>query len=615
MALSREIISTIKERADIVEVIGERVHLVPSGADFLGLCPFHGEKTPSFRVSPAYRTYHCFGCGVGGSVVDFVMTSENLEFPEAITSLAERYGVPLEGGEGGGRSHARPQEALAAAQAWFSELLHDSPEAEAARVYMRGRGFDEADWKAFHLGFARDDWQGFLQYGQDKGFPLEDLLASGLVRTSQNGRNFDMLRKRVVFPIANERGNPIGFGGRVIDPLDSPKYLNIPETKLYRKSRVLFGLAQGLADLRASRRAILVEGYLDVMRMHQHGFREALATCGTALTPEHIQVLERNADRAVLLFDGDDAGIKAALRSAPLFLNSGMEARVVLLPDGQDPDDFLSREGADAFRSLLDQAESLLEFLVFQLQSRNGNSLQGREQTLGELAPIIGQIRKAVPRDLTVRYLADLVGVRPEAVLSMVEKPKAHSRPQGAPVGKSGAPDSSSTLPSTEAAVIPMGRESRHQRRVLRLLLEHRELAAQAQGMVQPSEFTEPALRRLLETLFGFTHEEFSQVTVEELLDWYPDQAGVLRAVLTDEALHMGTVSEPGRELENSVYDLKDERKALLFQKLKHLAGTPEEEPAFADYSTLARQLAVMKQALRTTHTPRPGLVLREKEG
>jgi len=593
VAFSKDILAAVKDRADIVEVIGERVLLKQNGADYVGLCPFHGEKTPSFRVSPSWRTYHCFGCGEGGSVIDFVMKQERLSFPEAVRALADRFGVPLPDDGPTRESGTRGMDVLRTAEAYYRELLQRRPEGETARRYLRERGFLEEDWEAFGLGWALDQWQGFMGHGMSQGFSHEDLLASGLVRQRDTGRMFDMLRKRITIPIRDERGRPIAFGGRVIDPLDNPKYLNTPETRHYHKSRVLFGLSQGLEAMRRSKRALLVEGYLDVMRLHQHGFAEAVATCGTALTEEHLKLLTRYADSVMLVFDGDEAGVKAALRSAPLFLNSGLEARVVLLPEQLDPDDYLRRNPPEAFAAQLQDATPLLEFLVFQLAQRHGRSVQGRQQTLDALAPVLGQVRKAAARDLTVRYVADLVGVSPEAVLSLVPAPRG---------GRA----------EPELAAPPLSqREGRHQRRVLRLLLEQRKLLGQARTLLRPDDLGDPALRTLLERVLKFSDVEFEEVRPEALMDWFPELASTVRSLLMDEPLHDAAVSDYARQMEAEIVCIKEELKDELFRKFKALVGSPEEELALRRYKKVRDELVQLKSTFRSTHKPRPELTLR----
>ncbi|MCH9045098.1 MAG: DNA primase [SAR324 cluster bacterium] len=604
MALSRDTVAAVKERADIVEVIGDRVHLTPSGADFIGLCPFHGEKTPSFRVSPSRRAYHCFGCGAGGSVIDFLMAAELRSFGEAVAELAERYGVPLP--DAVAQSAAdRSQEALQAARGYYHECLMTRPEGEQARVYLSERGFDEADWTAFQVGFARDQWQGFTDFGLAQGFSREDLLATGLVRQGETGRAYDMLRKRVVFPILNERGRPIAFGGRVIDPLDSPKYLNTPETRHYHKGRVLFGLSQALPALRAERRVVLVEGYLDVLRLHRHGIREAVATCGTALSEEHLRVLERYAERAILLFDGDEAGVKAALRCAPLFLNHGIEARVAVLPGGADPDEFLRHRGEDAFAELLEQAGSILEFLVFQLLARNGSTLRAKEKTLEELAPILAQVRKPAARDLTVRYLADLTGVRAEAILRMVQSSRQRN---------------GQAAPDFDPPAVG-GREGRHARRVLRILLEERGLVAQVRQQLRPEELMEPDLRALLEHMLALPDEELRQLAPEGLMEKIPDLAPTIRALMMDHSLHVRAWGDLGRQMESDILSIKEDLKNQLFQKLKQTIATladqnssdlSEGEVAAMRELRNAREPLNARFRFRRAFPPRPELRLKE---
>lgn len=596
MAFSRDTIAAVKERADIVEVIGERVRLAPSGANFVGLCPFHGEKTPSFHVSPSRGSYHCFGCQAGGSVIDFVMNSDNLSFPEAVTALAERYGVPLPDngrGEGGGRSLA----ALACAQDYYQDLLLRRPEGEAARRYLSGRGFTEPDWEAFGLGCALEQWQGFTQHGRSQGFGEEDLQATGLVR-SGSGRLYDLLRNRVMFPIANDSGRPIAFAGRSIDPLDEPKYLNIPETRHYHKKQVLFGMPQAREALRQSRRALLVEGYLDVMRLHQHGFGGALATCGTALTEGHLKALSRHADRSVLLFDGDEPGVKAALRCAPLFLNQGLEARVVLLPDGLDPDDFLLTRGAEGLSELLEEASPLLEFLVFQMLRRNGNTHAGKERTVEALVPVLAQVAKPAARDLAVRFLSDLLGVRSESVTVAVER--------------ASAPRKAST---SAAAPLFGGREERHQRRVLRLLLEEPALLAPAREMLQPSDMTDPESRTLLERLYGFADEEYARMNPGRMEEMFPELAPAIRGLLLEEPLHQSAISKDPdwrREMESEILCIKESLKDELFRQLKSLEGSPEQGEALSRFFILRDELRHLKTRFRQTHRLRPEATLKE---
>lgn len=652
MALSKDIIAEIKERVDIVHEIGQTVQLRHSGADWVGLCPFHGEKTPSFRVSSSRRMYHCFGCGVGGSVIDYVMASENLSFAEAATALAERHGIALPE-KAGYTPKDRGQEVLEKAQAYYHQQLLREPQGEAARMYLRERGFDTPTWEAFHMGFALDGWQGFTDHARGLGFSQEDLLASGLVRVGSSGRPYDMLRKRVVFPILGEQARPIAFGGRVIDAQDNPKYLNTPETRFYHKSRVLFGLAQGKKRFREAKRAVLVEGYLDVIRLHEAGFAEACATCGTSLTEEHLKLLERFVDKAVLVFDGDDAGIKAALRTAPLFLNRGLEARVVLLPGGADPDDFVSAHGPDAFEENLGRAVPILEFLIFQLLARNGNTLSGKEKTLTELVPLLNAVGKASVRDVTVRYLSDLIGVRVESILSLLTPGgrttssgyarQGYSRPEtsGGTFGASGRAsvasghasgasghaqnESAENLPDAAASLGLAYREGRHQRRFMRLLLLERHLITLARDMMDPKHLQVEPMRRLFEKMLRLTDEEVRQVTPEELMDLWPEQAPTIRELLVEETYHQRAVMDTEQELRYEMVRIKEEMKVDLMRKLKALTAqvqetqpsgelTEAEITAVRNLREAVRELNGQRALFRKTHKPKPELSLRDRQ-
>jgi DNA primase len=584
MAFSREVLDAIKDRADIVQIIGEKVNLTPSGGNYKGLCPFHGEKTASFMVNASRRMYHCFGCGAGGSVIDFVMAYERVDFPQALRSLAERVGIALETERG--RPSVEPGlKALEAAQRYYHERLLSRPEGEPGRAYLRGRTLDEDAWKAFGLGFAPDGWRGLVEHAQRSSLAVPDLVSAGLAKNGPSGQPYDLLRKRVVFPILGERGRCIAFGGRVIDPADNPKYLNTPETPFYHKHRVLYGMVQGQEALRKERRAILCEGYLDVMRLHLHGFKQAVATCGTALTEEHLKLLERSVDRVALVFDGDEAGVKAALRSAPLFLNRGLEARVVLLPDGLDPDDFLRRDGAEAFGAHLERAVPLLEFLVFQTLRRNGRTPHGKEKALQALLPVLSAIRKEAVRDVTVRYVADLAEVKAASVFALLD-PKPGRAAQDAP-----AP--SGTL---------LRRERRHQRMFLHLLLGERELIGRARELLRPDDLSDPAIRSLFETMLRFTDAEFRELDLDELTALHPELAEPLRALLVEEPLALRSLAGKDKDwaLRDYVARIKEEEKERLFQHLKRVAGTPEEDLA-------VRRFVRMRDDLRDLRMPEAG--------
>ncbi|MCZ6645045.1 MAG: DNA primase [SAR324 cluster bacterium] len=584
MAISRETVAEVKRRADIVQIIGEKVSLTPSGSNFKGLCPFHSEKTPSFMVNPQRGMYHCFGCGEGGSVVDFLMAHERMSFPEAIGALAQRTGMKIE--TGGRRPPGeRALSVLEDARSYYHDLLMNRPEGEAARMYLRGRSLEEDAWSAFGLGFARDGWQGLVDHLSPKGFSLDDQLQSGLVRKGKSGNPYDMLRKRVVFPIREARGGCIAFGGRAISDQDSPKYLNTPETRLYKKGRVLYGLAEGMEAMRTSHRAVLVEGYLDVIRMHMHGIPEAVATCGTALTADHLEVLERYVRQVVLVFDGDQAGSKAAMRSAPLFFNRGLEARVATLPDGLDPDDFLLRYGQEALAERLSAAVPILEYLVWNTLQTHGNSPAGKERAMRELVPLLAGIRGEAARDMTLRYLADLLGVRADAIARMI-------RPADKAQGQT---------PSVAVTADLTSRDVRHQQMALAILMHQPGLTAMAKELLRPEELADADLRRLLERLLSLTDQELEGMNAEQLAERLPDVAPVIRVLVMEtprrfEALRRGAeIPQFESALQYEIAMIKESYKDTLWREAKQATGSEQEQLALRRYFKVRDQLCAMK--------------------
>ena len=578
MAITRDAVAEVKRRADIVQIIGEKISLSPSGSNFKGLCPFHSEKTPSFMVNPQRGMYHCFGCGAGGSVVDFLMAYERLSFPEAVGTLARRVGVTIET-EGRRPPAGRALEVLEEAARFFHEVLLNRPQGEAARMYLRGRSIEEDTWTAFGLGFALDAWRGLVEHASGKGFALDDQILAGLVKKGKSGNPYDLLRKRVVFPIREPRGGCIAFGGRTIDAEDAPKYLNTPETRFYQKGRVLFGLAEGQEAMRRSRRAVLVEGYLDVIRMHMHGFSEAVATCGTAMTADHLTLLERYADQVVLLFDGDQAGIKAAMRSAPLFFNRGMEARVATLPDGLDPDDLLAKRGQDAMAESLASAVPILEYLVWNTLRQHGNSPAGKERAMRELVPLLSEIRGEAARDMSVRYLADLLGVRAEAVSRALHPARQGAAPQ----------------PAGGETVNLASRETRHQHMALTVLMHQPALTAKARELLRPEELTDADLCRLYRKMLSLTDEELAQADAEQLAERLPEVAAVIRALIVETPRRVEASQFGELHLQYEVALIKTAHRDELLRKLKEAAGTAEEELALRRYTKVRNELQAMK--------------------
>jgi len=424
-------IQDLLARVDIVDVVGRSVRLKKSGANFLGLCPFHGEKTPSFTVSPAKQFYHCFGCGAHGSAIGFLMEHGGLGYVEAIEELARSIGVevPREGGDGGERRSPALLSLLEQAARFYRQRLKDAP---PAIDYLVGRGLKGTTAARFALGYAPAQWRGLEAAVADYDAP--EMAIAGLVVESDGGKRYDRFRDRIMFPIRNPRGQVIGFGGRVLGA-GEPKYLNSPETPVFSKGRELYGLFEAREAIRREDCAIVVEGYLDVVMLAQHGVENAVATLGTATTPDHVRKLLRLVDRVVFAFDGDAAGRKAAWRALEASLSQADDTQRVeflFLPAEHDPDSFVRAFGADGFREALASALPLSELLLRELAERVDLAVpEGRARLLAEARPLLQSLAAPALRLQLVHRLADLAGVGVEEAGRYLSAP--------APGGASGA--------------------------------------------------------------------------------------------------------------------------------------------------------------------------------
>ncbi|HWU84243.1 MAG TPA: DNA primase, partial [Rhodocyclaceae bacterium] len=403
-------IQELLDRVDIVDVVQRYVPLKKAGANYQACCPFHSEKSPSFTVSPTKQFYHCFGCGAHGSAIGFVMAHQGLGFVDAVEELAGNLGltVPNEG-----RS-ANPQyaekktsltELMARAQRYYKEQLKASPR---AIDYLKGRGLTGEIAARFGLGYAPDEWQGLERAFDDYKAP--ELATVGLVIDNEQGRRYDRFRDRIMFPILDARSNVIGFGGRIIKPEDTPKYMNSPETPLFDKGRELYGLTQARQAIRDSNTVIVVEGYMDVVALAQHGVGNAVATLGTATTGDHIHKLMRQAEKIVFCFDGDRAGRKAAwkaLENSLPHLADDHSIGFLFLPPEHDPDSYVREHGAAAFQRLAAQPTTLVEFLLRELSNRvEGNGADSGRLLVTEAEPLVKQIQAPLLRLQLLKQLA-----------------------------------------------------------------------------------------------------------------------------------------------------------------------------------------------------------------
>lgn len=416
--IADEKISEIRERSSIVEVISDHLTLRKAGRNHVGLCPFHAEKTPSFTVNEEKGIFHCFGCGVGGNVFNFLMHYNHVSFPEAVEWLGRRYGIVVERSDPpGGRGTVDAKEPLyrlnERAAAYFHDVLFGHPQGKRALEYLKMRGIEDEIAQRFYLGYAPAGGQGLAGFFRKEGLSLEDAVLLGLLSEKGPGRHGEKFFDRLIFPIVNPGGKVVGFGGRVIGE-GVPKYLNSAETPLFHKGSNLYGLFQAKEAVRTADRIVVVEGYLDVVALSQAGISYAVATLGTALTPSQVRVLGRYAKNVIVLFDGDEAGRKAAARSFEVFVESGLLGRAAFLPRGEDPDSFVRSEGRSALERIIDQAVPLADYYFTHLEEEYGKSLEGKSRVAQEVSRVLAKVQSPFEFELLTRRAADSLGIREE---------------------------------------------------------------------------------------------------------------------------------------------------------------------------------------------------------
>jgi DNA primase len=431
--LTREAIEEIRTAASIVYVVGVHVSLRKRGKTYVGLCPFHAEKTPSFTVSDDRQAFYCFGCGAGGSVFDFLMRIRNLTFAEAAKELADRYGIRLpEAPETPVQKRARELadllcEANEAAAAYYHPVWLEDPAAGLARDYLRRRDTGPEIIREFRLGYAPSRWDGCRRHLFGKRISPQVAVQAGLLAQKTEGEVYDRFRNRLMFPIRDIAGRVVGFGGRALDET-LPKYLNSPESPVFHKGRILYGLPAAREACRKEGEVLVVEGYFDLLALRSRGIRQVVAPLGTALTTQHVRLLARLAPRAVVVFDGDEAGMRAALRSLELFLREKLPVRLVKLPGGMDPDDFVRQRGKEAFLQLVVEARPLLEVFLEESLVDDDGSVAGKVKSVQRVAPLLKLLDSRLEQESYLQLLTRRLGVGEEVLrqeLGLVGAPEA----------------------------------------------------------------------------------------------------------------------------------------------------------------------------------------------
>ncbi len=517
MPYPERFLEELVERNDIVDVVSTYVNLTKrSGANLFGLCPFHNEKTPSFSVNREKQIYHCFGCGKGGSVFNFIMEEENLTFPEAVEFLAKRVGmiVPEDGHDDGTKNRrARMLELNRNAARFFHDALN-TPQGRTALEYLSRRGISPKMVTRFGLGVAPDSWDALINAMTVKGYGLGEMLDAGLVKRGKHG-GYDVFRNRLMFPVIDVRGNVIGFSGRMLGD-GEPKYLNSPDTLVFQKSRNLF--AMNLAKKTKREEIILVEGNVDVVSLHQAGFDSAVASLGTSLTPEQAGLISRYTKRVVIAYDGDAAGVKAAHRAIGILEATGLDVRVLQMEGAKDPDELIQKHGPDAFQLLLDRSEDQVEYRLLSIRKRYDLTTDdGRIGYLAEATALLAELPSAVQREIFGTKVAEQTGISAAAVLLEIEKAfKKRGRQERRRSEDAGIRISQTFQPKDRGLRYENPVSARAEEGVIRLLLSDPELI-KTPGL-DDEIFTSAFLRRVYDEI-AKRHQNGEKISVPMLAE------------------------------------------------------------------------------------------------
>ena len=546
----------VRDAVDMLAVVSAHTELRPAGAnEYVGRCPFHDERTPSFGVNPVEKVYHCFGCQASGDVFRFVMETEGLDFAGALTTLADRFGVELQTEQEDPqaaerrRRRERLHELLGRAATFYGRYLWEAREAGPAREYLAGRGLREDILREFRVGYAPSAWDRMLTASRRAGFTEEELLATGLAQRSKSnpGRSYDRFRERIMFPSANARGNVVGFGARAMRSNQQPKYLNTTDGELYHKRRVLFGIDRARAAAARAGRIILVEGYTDVLALHQAGLENAVGIMGTALTEEQIDELQRIAGTLELCLDADRAGQDAMLRAAALTDKRNLQLRVVPLPDGTDPAELIERSGADALRERVAGSEPFVAFHVERILERNDtSSAEGRDRAFRQMLPALANLRPGLFGDELLRRVAGRLELTEAQLASLIAGSGGRNGAAGRSGGRGPAASGTPQRP-------PLDRGARNEQTFLALCVALPQAGARMLFEIDPEQLiTSELLRRAARHIAGRTDAPLADLPAGD------DELARVVAALVEEAGRRGRVSED--ELEHARLLLERDR-------------------------------------------------------
>ncbi len=526
------IIDEVRQRTDLVSLVGEYLTLEKRGKNMVGLCPFHSEKTPSFNVSPEKQLFHCFGCGASGNVFSFIMKMDNLSFTEAVRMLARRAGVKIPEQKKTNRKQDLLREKIYVlnrlALHFFCSCLKDPAVGKEAVHYLQNRGIDQNSIELFKLGYAPGGWDNFARFARSKGYSEELLLQAGLTLPRDRGGGvYDRFRHRVIFPIFHINGKVIGFGGRALQEGDKagPKYLNSPETAVFKKGTVLYGLHLAREAIRRESEAIVVEGYTDVIAAHQAGVKNVIASQGTALTPAQARLLRSQANTVIIAYDADSAGEAATWRGLKILKDAGCTVRVAELPAGSDPDSLIREKGAAEFLKFTRSAVPLVEYQLSRLKERNRvDQAEGRLRYMSEALTLLRQVNNLVERDYYLKQVAEETGVSEEALRSELKKYPGKGSDVNNLVLKDQTNNNNNQIRINAAEKL-----------LLSLIIQYKELASRLQDELNIDDLEHPVARQVLEEILKL-NEAGSAMTEKELIDRFTDpQAHALIAAAATE--------------------------------------------------------------------------------
>lgn len=569
--IAEDKILEIKHASDILDIISESVILKQAGRNHMGLCPFHSEKTPSFMVNPEKQIYKCFGCGESGDVFSFLMKKNGLTFPEALKFLGGRYGIELPSPEMTPvqKQNYQEKERLISinqlALSFYRQQLFDKTHGQSAMAYLTKRGFSRETIDRFELGYVPDGWDNLVNSFSRKNVPLGMAEKAGLIVSKENNRYYDRFRDRIMFPIYNMNRQIIGFGGRIIqDKKSQAKYMNSPETPLYHKSSSLYGIDHARSKCRETNTVYIVEGYFDLIALSQHGIENVVATLGTALTRDHVKILKGLASVIYLVYDSDQAGLKAAERGLLIFLNEGVDAKIIVLPAGQDPDSFIFHDGPEKFKQLAQNAFSAMLFLIDSAVRRHGLSIEGKLRIVNEMVPFLSEIRDFVARALYVKELSERTGIDERAINEKIMTIQKPSTSPAAPVRALHEPalkKESSTWPEIKTD------KWRMERQMISMVLQCPEMIPEFKNRQLIDYFENATLRHIGERILECENQ--GGRTTSDLITLVEDD--LLKQIITD--LAMGEeavwVKEGCLQLIEQFITIKKRARNSLSQRIK----------------------------------------------